>query len=184
MIRRPPRSTLFPYTTLFRSLQLDGAVLVEVPEEAVLVVAHGRDGRDGQASRAPHLDLAGAKVRVLPQDAEVLLVHADGVLEGDRLALAVRDDRVEVADLAEAVTAEHEAVGEHAHAVLALVERVLPPMGGRGVAVWNDHLGPRRAVQDRPDAAAVLVPDGVQDEALARGEADSEPPFLPGELAP
>src|SRR3989454_9046519 len=24
MIRRPPRSTLFPYTTLFRSLQLDG----------------------------------------------------------------------------------------------------------------------------------------------------------------
>src|SRR3712207_8014753 len=26
MIRRPPRSTLFPYTTLFRSLQLAGAV--------------------------------------------------------------------------------------------------------------------------------------------------------------
>src|SRR5256886_7739701 len=25
MIRRPPRSTLFPYTTLFRSVQLDGA---------------------------------------------------------------------------------------------------------------------------------------------------------------
>src|SRR3989449_1311385 len=26
MIRRPPRSTLFPYTTLFRSLQLEGVV--------------------------------------------------------------------------------------------------------------------------------------------------------------
>src|SRR3712207_7640080 len=26
MIRRPPRSTLFPYTTLFRSRDLDGAV--------------------------------------------------------------------------------------------------------------------------------------------------------------
>src|SRR5258705_3036970 len=25
MIRRPPRSTLFPYTTLFRSLHLDGS---------------------------------------------------------------------------------------------------------------------------------------------------------------
>src|SRR5260370_5883826 len=24
MIRRPPRSTLFPYTTLFRSIQVDG----------------------------------------------------------------------------------------------------------------------------------------------------------------
>src|SRR3712207_1562907 len=36
MIRRPPRSTLFPYTTLFRSL--DG---VRVPEEALLGTAGG-----------------------------------------------------------------------------------------------------------------------------------------------
>src|SRR2546422_8106366 len=28
MIRRPPRSTLFPYTTLFRSLYFDGMVIV------------------------------------------------------------------------------------------------------------------------------------------------------------
>src|SRR5690625_6450699 len=32
MIRRPPRSTLFPYTTLFRS-SLEGAVAREVAEE-------------------------------------------------------------------------------------------------------------------------------------------------------
>src|SRR5258708_30676391 len=30
MIRRPPRSTLFPYTTLFRSVQAGQAVLVDV----------------------------------------------------------------------------------------------------------------------------------------------------------
>src|SRR3712207_8618741 len=29
MIRRPPRSTLFPYTTLFRSVSDDGGVLFE-----------------------------------------------------------------------------------------------------------------------------------------------------------
>src|SRR5256885_3428320 len=29
MIRRPPRSTLFPYTTLFRSLQVQGIDLLE-----------------------------------------------------------------------------------------------------------------------------------------------------------
>src|SRR3712207_7925878 len=34
MIRRPPRSTLFPYTTLFRSLR-----------EAVAVLGHARDRR-------------------------------------------------------------------------------------------------------------------------------------------
>src|SRR2546425_5130866 len=31
MIRRPPRSTLFPYTTLFRSLALEGAARVRRP---------------------------------------------------------------------------------------------------------------------------------------------------------
>src|SRR5256885_3020080 len=33
MIRRPPRSTLFPYTTLFRSLDIDLEHLVELVEE-------------------------------------------------------------------------------------------------------------------------------------------------------
>src|SRR5437870_7536934 len=50
MIRRPPRSTLFPYTTLFRSLQalhdrravgLDAQLLVE------LVAARGADALPG-----------------------------------------------------------------------------------------------------------------------------------------
>src|SRR2546430_13533337 len=46
MIRRPPRSTLFPYTTLFRS-----------PDRAAPSRRRGgRDGRDG-----------GAGVRALPQ---------------------------------------------------------------------------------------------------------------------
>src|SRR2546425_5751452 len=31
MIRRPPRSTLFPYTTLFRSAQKAGATVGETP---------------------------------------------------------------------------------------------------------------------------------------------------------
>src|SRR3712207_7267011 len=36
MIRRPPRSTLFPYTTLFRSLAFPGERLALVVVEAVL----------------------------------------------------------------------------------------------------------------------------------------------------
>src|SRR3989454_7867354 len=47
MIRRPPRSTLFPYTTLFRSA-LGGQRLLEKLERAELGGAH----RVGQA-RAP-----------------------------------------------------------------------------------------------------------------------------------
>src|SRR5688572_31429231 len=40
MIRRPPRSTLFPYTTLFRSTQ----ARPDLPEGAVVVPLYTKDG--------------------------------------------------------------------------------------------------------------------------------------------
>src|SRR3990172_901080 len=43
MIRRPPRSTLFPYTTLFRSMENPLAALVGSPQQT----AFGLDKRDG-----------------------------------------------------------------------------------------------------------------------------------------
>src|SRR3712207_8345792 len=53
MIRRPPRSTLFPYTTLFRS-QLAGQVVVERPG----LVGHG----DGDAELRGVLPRRGGAV--------------------------------------------------------------------------------------------------------------------------
>src|SRR5258708_22362429 len=38
MIRRPPRSTLFPYTTLFRSLRIAEAMKLLTDEEAAKLV--------------------------------------------------------------------------------------------------------------------------------------------------
>src|SRR2546422_1181051 len=40
MIRRPPRSTLFPYTTLFRSRNLDAALVVGVLESLEELAPH------------------------------------------------------------------------------------------------------------------------------------------------
>src|SRR3712207_8651978 len=53
MIRRPPRSTLFPYTTLFRSPRLAEIIrLVEVgPEVVPLVHRRGDVGRRGVVRR-------------------------------------------------------------------------------------------------------------------------------------
>src|SRR2546426_5988637 len=53
MIRRPPRSTLFPYTTLFRSLRgrdrdHDDVVLVLAPRALALAVEHA-DHREGRS---------------------------------------------------------------------------------------------------------------------------------------
>src|SRR5258708_14685520 len=43
MIRRPPRSTLFPYTTLFRSAERDLAGQIDsAGRDPVLAQAHGR----------------------------------------------------------------------------------------------------------------------------------------------
>src|SRR5690349_23657332 len=41
MIRRPPRSTLFPYTTLFRSLQVDRRDLAH-PGDGLRHLRHGQ----------------------------------------------------------------------------------------------------------------------------------------------
>src|SRR3712207_7408224 len=49
MIRRPPRSTLFPYTTLFRSAQADPVV---GDDHADLVLDADRDG-DPAGARVP-----------------------------------------------------------------------------------------------------------------------------------
>ena len=87
-------------------LELHGAVEVEVPVEAVLVVAHRGDGTHHQATRPPYLAAPGDHVDVLPEDAVVLFVHADGIGPRVRLAALIGEDVVEVADLAEAVAAE------------------------------------------------------------------------------
>src|SRR3712207_8257864 len=46
MIRRPPRSTLFPYTTLFRSVEVQVVVVDEMQDD---VQRHRHVGGDGAA---------------------------------------------------------------------------------------------------------------------------------------
>src|SRR3989449_4860803 len=50
MIRRPPRSTLFPYTTLFRSRRRGGGALRGRAREAGGGREHARDGQGGEAA--------------------------------------------------------------------------------------------------------------------------------------
>src|SRR2546425_7270093 len=57
MIRRPPRSTLFPYTTLFRSLQLaQGGVEIGLPDVAPVDHAERQDFTFAAAARGPGLE--------------------------------------------------------------------------------------------------------------------------------
>src|SRR3712207_7010964 len=60
MIRRPPRSTLFPYTTLFRSHRL-GVVQKQAGNVAVVLVA-GEPVQPGVVGNIPRHILVGQRV--------------------------------------------------------------------------------------------------------------------------
>src|SRR2546430_6899796 len=54
MIRRPPRSTLFPYTTLFRSLRLSAGPLLDLERrERAVGRGHGRIGGRDRVQQRP-----------------------------------------------------------------------------------------------------------------------------------
>src|SRR2546430_2120154 len=83
MIRRPPRSTLFPYTTLFRSRLLfrnarpDHVWVLNGDEPAVLELAAGAPGRRGPFSPPHHADRwYDAPARPLPPRRGPLLARA------------------------------------------------------------------------------------------------------------
>src|SRR5260370_29427553 len=76
MIRRPPRSTLFPYTTLFRSLHgaLDAAdrlARLVRRREAPCVLVHGAgEGPAGDRRRVPDLVHQADRLRLVERSEE------------------------------------------------------------------------------------------------------------------
>jgi len=68
---------------------LDGAVLVEVPEEAIFVVIDRGDEGEDETARSPHRHTVPPPIRVLPQNAEVFFMHTDSILGDGDIAPAV-----------------------------------------------------------------------------------------------
>src|SRR3989441_6020156 len=93
MIRRPPRSTLFPYTTLFRSLveAAGGSVVERVVQERkapspALYFGKGKIDEIGQAARARDANLFVSDDRLSPSQ-ERNISEALGIKVVDRTAL-------------------------------------------------------------------------------------------------
>src|SRR3712207_7683435 len=74
MIRRPPRSTLFPYTTLFRSLgELETLPSVLESQEVDELILSESDFDERQLLEiVDHAHRTGVKVRVAPTTTELL----------------------------------------------------------------------------------------------------------------
>ena len=88
---------------------------------------------------------------------------------------------VQVVDLAQAVAAELERVGQPADQVLTVVEVVLPVARRARIAVRHNHLRHRGPVDDRPLTTVVVVADLVQRQALTGVEPDPHRPVLPAD---
>src|SRR3712207_6578102 len=152
MIRRPPRSTLFPYTTLFRSVQqrragllLDGQAVVHqlgvevLPPEDVLEVGGRLAGAVVLAGPQPHVHLAR---RAAGGGDEALAVALEQVAVEARLAVlpleaGQRGDAEQVVHaLRRAGEQRHVGVGRLAPvgaAVTLLVDQVVTEVEGRTV---------------------------------------------------
>src|SRR5256885_8858668 len=60
MIRRPPRSTLFPYTTLFRSLPQTMRLIDALKKSGVPVIYFGTEDRKSTRLNSSHLVISYA----------------------------------------------------------------------------------------------------------------------------
>src|SRR3712207_7776152 len=97
MIRRPPRSTLFPYTTLFRSSLMDG---LEARGKVIVIAATNRPNAIDPALRRPgrfdreieikvpdkrgRLEILQIHTRNMPLDTDVDQDRVAGVTHGFR----------------------------------------------------------------------------------------------------
>src|SRR3989441_5888518 len=155
MIRRPPRSTLFPYTTLFRSHELvrpqvdrgEEVLAVRLPRGRIDAVRRDDEIAVGKALHAGfglethlHAELAAAVLQELEQgDARAaakavstaaqdaaLVDDVDVAPVGEAAADRFVRRRVVVAERAQGLVGEHHAEAEGIVGAVALVDRDLP----------------------------------------------------------
>src|SRR2546426_10349327 len=96
MIRRPPRSTLFPYTTLFRSSLKDDT-------------EQGGDGAGGGNNSGSGAEENSNAAAAAMQPVEDMNDHA---IRGDTFATRAEEKRVEAEAAAEGIRSEERRVGK------------------------------------------------------------------------
>ena len=173
-------------------LDRDTTRLVELVGEDVLIVGEGDDELHDELPMASHDSAASPPVGMLPANAVVLFVQADGVGQLLGLAVCTGDDGIEVLNDTQAVAANGQVIGHVTTATIAEIESLLTMVWGSWIGVWDrllllvlslvsarswltHHLTNSQPVHD----TAAIVPDIVNRRTLTRVEGDTEPPLLP-----
>src|SRR3989441_8487795 len=98
MIRRPPRSTLFPYTTLFRSKNLETNRVEIGAEEGARFVAGGGTQQRNESLLRQFLGLRGLEDAAPKETVDALLVAREELRKRLRRALRKGQHEPFVAD--------------------------------------------------------------------------------------
>src|SRR5690349_23658022 len=77
MLRRPPRSTLFPYTTLFRSPYVGNATWLGVPVRDLLARAGVQSGADAVKTTSADDMTIGTPLSALTDDSRDALIRSE-----------------------------------------------------------------------------------------------------------
>src|SRR5205085_1348084 len=96
--------------------------------------------------------------------------------------MAICHHGIEVVDVTQAVTSTFERIGEYADTVFSNIKSGFAIMTDARIAIGHHHFCQRGAVEDRTQAALILIVDGVQNQPLSRVKANAELPFLPVDL--
>ena len=134
---------------------------------------------DHKASGAAHFGGLRVAVVVLPKDAVVFLVDADGAFDFPRRAVGLDGNVIQVVDFANAVAAKRQRVHAVADAGFAGVQNMLPAMHRIGIAVGHHHVRQRGAMQNRAQGAVVSIANVMQHEAAVRVNGEAKLPVLP-----
>src|SRR5256886_8086178 len=168
MIRRPPRSTLFPYTTLFRSALVTGAsrgmgrasALALAAAGAQVLVHYGRGEKEADGVVA-EIRKAGGRADAIATD----LAAADGAGKLARQVRSIVGDRLDIlvanAGILKAAAIEETAVEDfdrlfavNVRAPFFLVQQLLPIMCKGSSIVFLSSLAARAVVGTEPAYAA------------------------------
>lgn len=160
-------------------LRLDGSVLVEDPLASILVVGGSKDLLDDELASTGDGDGVISEVSVLEENTVVLLVNADGVLDGADRTIAGSKVGIEVVNDTLAVAAESQRVGKVTSTVFTEIKGVLALVRVLGVAIRHNHLRERKTVEDGTLNALVVEGDVVENDTLLVVEANVELPVLP-----
>src|SRR3712207_160354 len=169
MIRRPPRSTLFPYTTLFRSRQEKYSVAVRVP---AMQVVHSAEAYDTDYSNLNKFKVAKRGERV------AIIAAGDFYQKGEAVQQALANDGIDATlinpryltgideDLLEDLKKDHTLIATLEDGSLdgGFDERIARFYGPSDMKVLN--FGVKKALYDRYDVNELLRDNNLLDEQI------------------